>query len=256
MAILGRLKAFVFGLVIGGAATWVGAARAESVCSEPGPDGGQQCTAGVRSTALDQTMGEVGGQRASQWCWAASIAMVLRHHGFVVSQERIVRETFGELVDMPGSTWQILAALQRTWTDDRGRRFQVTADMITGAPEVAIAELAADRPLIVGTMGHAMVLTALGYGTGGWSGGGVTSAVVRDPWPGRGRRELSGQEWYGADLLVRIHVRPLDAAAPARSFEPAAPERYDEGASFDPGAFEDVDLEAVWLELLSYLEAE
>ncbi|HVN04880.1 MAG TPA: hypothetical protein VMT86_10710, partial [Bryobacteraceae bacterium] len=66
--------------------------------------------------------------------------------------------------------------------------------------------LAVGMPLIIGSMGHAMVLTAVSYNRAPNSQGQVTGAVVRDPWPGRGRRMLSGQEAAAAMLLARIRV--------------------------------------------------
>jgi hypothetical protein len=63
--------------------------------------------------------------------------------------------------------------------------------------KIAAQDLAADMPLIVGTMGHAMVLTALTYNRDGYGSGVVTGAIVRDPWPypglRDGRRVLSPQ---------------------------------------------------------------
>lgn len=200
-----RIKLAIVFFILGLGVGTFGVARAETSC-QPGWDGRQSCTSGVRSERLEATVAQVGGQRMSQWCWAASIAMVFRHYGYEVSQQRIVADTFGQLVDAPGSMEHILRALSREWTDDRGRRFRVTADVWSASTETAIADLDQDRPLIVGTFGHAMVLTALTYSASEWGGAEVTGAVVRDPWPGRGRRALSGQEWFGADLLVRINV--------------------------------------------------
>jgi len=186
----------------------VGAAHAEYTC-QPQADGTQRCAVGLRSEVIGATTAAVGGQRQSQWCWAASISTVLRYHGFEVSQRRIVAETFGQVVNMPGSAQHIVGALNRVWTDDHGRRFMVQADASSASPLTAAQDLAANEPLIIGTLGHAMVLTALDYTADGWGNFYVTDAVVRDPWPGRGRRSLAPQEWYGTQLLVRIRVTPL-----------------------------------------------
>lgn len=45
----------------------------------------------------------------------------------------------------------------------------------------AVRDLAEDMPLIIGTLGHAMVLTGLTYNRDVHGRGVVTSAVVRDP---------------------------------------------------------------------------
>jgi hypothetical protein len=49
-------------------------------------------------------------------------------------------------------------------------------------------------------------LTALSYVVDPSGKGAVTQAIVRDPWPGQGRRTLFAQEWYGTSFLARIRV--------------------------------------------------
>lgn len=166
----------------------------------------QQCEAGIDSRIAGVTAASVGGQYLSQWCWAACIEMVFRYYGYRVSQVRIVRDTWGGIVNLPGYPGQILANLNRTWIDDRGRRFGVSGDVYSANPITAAGDLADDMPLIIGTTGHAMVLTSLTYVRDQLGNGEVTAAVVRDPWPGRGRRILSPQEWYGTNFLARIRV--------------------------------------------------
>ncbi|MHB1117780.1 hypothetical protein [Sideroxydans sp.] len=99
-----------------------------------------------------------------------------------------------------------MANLNRGWTDEDGDDFSVTGDVYSANPITAAQDLAQDMPLIIGTMGHAMLLTSLVYVRDGQGNGNVTSAIVRDPWPGRGRRVLSPQEWFSADFLARIRV--------------------------------------------------
>ena len=242
------------------ASSWTGVARAEATCA-PGADGREACTAGIRSDTIEATVAAEGGQRMSQWCWAASIAMVFRYYGYEVSQERIVAETFGQVVNMPGTTQQIVTTLSREWRDDRGRRFQVTAGLVSRVD--AAAELAADRPLMVGTLGHAMVLTALEYVKDPWYGDSVTRAIVRDPWPGRGRRELMPEEWNGADMLLGIRVVGSRTAPVARSEKSVAmpavvavPEHAEppgEDFDVDEAAMELEAMEREWNELLLFL---
>lgn len=133
--------------------------------------------------------------------------MVFRYHGFRVPQREIVRQTWGRIVDLPGQPNQILANLNRPWTDARGREFYVYGDSLTANPVTAAQDLANDMPLIIGTMGHAMVLTSLTYLRDQFGRGEVKAAVVRDPWPGEDRRVLSPQEWYSTNFLARIRVR-------------------------------------------------
>jgi hypothetical protein len=132
--------------------------------------------------------------------------MVFGYHGYSVAQDRIVAETWGGIVNLPGSPFQILADLNRGWRDDAGRSFGVMGDVYSANAITASQDLAQDQPLIIGTMGHAMVLTAMEFVRDGYGNGQVTSAVVRDPWPGRGRRLITPQEWYSTNFLVRIRV--------------------------------------------------
>src|SRR5262245_32633902 len=67
-------------------------AHARLWCSVP-MGGIQECEAGIDSSLADVTAAAVGGQHASQWCWAACIEMIFRYYRRRVSQERIVAET-------------------------------------------------------------------------------------------------------------------------------------------------------------------
>lgn len=146
-------------------------------------------------------------QNYDQWCWAACLEMVFRYYGYDLSQEEIVRQAWGEMVNLPASPRLLLDSLNRDWIDDRGRYFSVYGDVFTANPVTAANDLLENQPLIIGTMGHAMVLTALTYYTNIYGQGEVVEATVRDPWPGRGgRRALSAREWYSTTFLARVRV--------------------------------------------------
>ena len=166
----------------------------------------QQCEVGIDSSIAYVTAAAVGGQHLNQWCWAACIEMVFRHYGYIVPQEVIVQQTWGRIVNLPGQPGQIIMNLNRPWVDASGNRFRVTGDVFSANHVTAAQDLSQNMPLIIGTMGHAMVLTSLQYIRNQFGQGNVTAAVVRDPWPGRGRRVLSPQEWYGTGFLARIRV--------------------------------------------------
>ena len=169
-------------------------------------NGFQQCEAGIDSYVADVVAATTGGQHLSQWCWAACIEMIFRYYGFNISQEEIVRQTWGTIVNLPGQPQQILANLNRPWPDADGRTFYVMGDSFSANPITAAQDLSQDMPLIIGTMGHAMVLTSLQYRRDSFGNGEVIQAVVRDPWPGKGKRVLSAEEWYLTSFLVRIRV--------------------------------------------------
>ena len=183
-------------------------------CTNFNYQGFQQCEAGIDSGVVGIAAASVGGQHLSQWCWAASIETVFRYYGFNVPQKTIVQQTWGQIVNLPAQPNVILANLNRSWQDSNGRYFSVSGETYSANPITAAQDLSQNMPLIIGTLGHAMVLTSLQYTRDQWGNGWVTSAVVRDPWPGRGRRILSAQEWYSTSFLARIRIEENYAPQP------------------------------------------
>jgi hypothetical protein len=171
-------------------------------CTPFNMNGVQLCTAGISASNLT-----VIRQQQSEWCWAASISAVFAYYGHPVSQARIVKETFGQIANVPGQPYQIYSALTRTWTDDNGTDFDVNADVLTANAITAIQDLSNNAPLICGTLGHAMVLTALEYYHDVNDHIDISRAIVRDPWPyNNNRRVLTPQEFFNITFLVRISV--------------------------------------------------
>jgi len=168
--------------------------------------GWQQCAAGIDSGIANVTAAAVGGQHLNQWCWAACIEMVFRYYGYHVPQEEIVQQTWGRIVNLPAQPAQILANLNRSWQDSSGAEFSVSGTSYGANPVTAAQDLSQNMPLVIGTMGHAMVLTSLTYARNQFGQGKVQAATVRDPWPNRGRRTLTAAEWYNTSFLARIRV--------------------------------------------------
>jgi len=125
-------------------------------------------------------------QHQDEWCWAASISNVFRYYGHPVAQERIVQEVWGSITDMPGYPAQIAQSLNRSWTDDNGKRFtaRLTAaydaqNGVNAINNVIIANnLAGNRPLVMCNTHHCMVITEMTY-----TQAQVLSIGVFDPWP-------------------------------------------------------------------------
>ncbi|MDX2179588.1 MAG: papain-like cysteine protease family protein [Bryobacteraceae bacterium] len=170
--------------------------------------GNQMCTVGIPSAQFNFSY---ASQRGQNWCWAACIEMILRHYGCGVPQERVVMETFGTLVDSRADHNIILRNLNRVWQTPSGS-FRVGSDFLTVPPHVAAHALKDESPIIVGTMGHAMVLTAMTYIRAANGAGQPTEMIVRDPWPynlapsplfgpngpgAQGRRSLNQQQQFG-----------------------------------------------------------
>lgn len=202
------IKALSFG-VMGSSVFLTNSAEGKIKCTPFNRQGIQRCEAGIDSSIAHRTAAAVGGQHLNQWCWAACIEMVFRYYGYIVPQVRIVQETWGEIINLPGQPRQILANLNRPWIDIKGKRFSVSGDAYSANPITAAQDLSQNMPLIIGTMGHAMVLTSLQYLRNQFGQGNVQAARVRDPWPGRGRRFLTPQEWYSTSFLARIRVFPF-----------------------------------------------
>ncbi|MFO0693775.1 MAG: papain-like cysteine protease family protein [Polyangiales bacterium] len=193
-------------------------ARADVRCRDlpatPTSPPGRVCMSGLPSELIHVE----ARQERSQWCWAACVSMVFGYHGHPTSQERIVEEAYGSLLNMPAAPATLLAALNRDWVDDEGRRFRSISSPGTTNVVYAAQDLARNQPLILGTHGHAVVLTALEYAApylatpwGPQLGTpAITEAIVRDPWPGRGRRDLTLDEWNSIVFAAQIRVQEFD----------------------------------------------
>lgn len=149
------------------AAALQGAAWAQPQCGEADAQGVRLCRAGLLPV---QVAGIAAAQQKPQWCWAASIAMVLAHHGLQVEQEELVRQLFGEAADRRASGEDVTRLLSRPWQGTDGARLglhPVVGDAHARRyglrNDALIAELAAGRPLIVGVRAHMMVLVQVDY---------------------------------------------------------------------------------------------
>lgn len=163
----------------------------------------RSCTTGIKSEHLDLSIGDVI-QHKEQWCWAACISMIFKFHQYSISQERVVTDAWGVPANMPGQPADILNSINRRWTDDNGRSFTARGKQV-GKGDAA-RELQENRPLILGTKGHAVILTSMNYDVRSDEKGRVRQATVRDPWPGRGKRVLSAEEWRSIGFLSSVLI--------------------------------------------------
>lgn len=188
-----------------------GVAKADLNCYDDMFSGTRTCTARVDTSVIFSRAENCDdlstSQEKSMWCWAACIEMVFSYWGYTVPQERIVQNTWGSLVNFPGTPYQILANLNRGWTDESGQPFGVSGNAVGTTAERASYFLGTNSPLIIGTHGHAMVLRSMKY-TGGMYGVSMDSAEVLDPWPGKGERELSSDEWRDISFAATIMLYP------------------------------------------------
>jgi hypothetical protein len=155
---------------------------------------------------------QAGRQRQSNWCWAASIQMLLNYHGLFVNQEQIVQRIYGAQVDFPADPPQILAALSGWAPDTRGRYSAIYASPYTFSGSQLVQDLAYRWPIIVGLRnpgggGHAVVLTAVYYSVDQWNNPLFQSVVIRDPWPTNpSKQQLSWFE-FQQRVMFMAHVR-------------------------------------------------
>jgi Papain-like cysteine protease AvrRpt2 len=130
-------------------------------------------------------------QQESQWCWAASISMVCRFHGFHLSQKSIVTRVYSGAVNMSGDDRVLTAALNNVWQDDEGRNFRISAEVFSPMMRQSnvdnrrvIDDLKNDRPLIVGTRAHSTVLARVDYRPQPDGTPQIMRVHVVDPFPG------------------------------------------------------------------------
>lgn len=155
-------------------------------------------------------------QSGSQWCWAASIEMVMRRYGVRLPQRAIVARTygtdaFGQPPNWPGS-WQAITANLNNWGLDAltGRPYMVTCQFGAGPPPPAVLvnELRGGFPVILAyssgpNSGHAVVATAVRYFATP-NGPGIVSVIVRDPFPTPQNRANLGRREYDAAQFAQV----------------------------------------------------
>lgn len=170
---------------------------------------------GIPSESMDYY---AAGQNNSQWCWAASIQMVLNSYGVNITQEQIVARTYGAnpwgvLPNWPGSFQVIHRNLNNWGVDNSGNHYVVSASIGLGAPtpKILIDELSKGKPVIIGyksgpNSGHAVVVTAVSY-INSWNGPIIQTIVVRDPWPSALNKTNKGRiEYPGIALAQNIQA--------------------------------------------------
>ncbi len=105
--------------------------------------------------------------------------------------------------------------LNRGWVDENGEAFGVSGKSEGTTAERAAYFLSLDCPMIIGSNGHATVLTSITrkapidmYGTP-IAEPAVVSAEIIDPWPENGGlRKLTPNEWNNIMFAATIMVYP------------------------------------------------
>ncbi len=109
-------------------------------------------------------------QLETEWCWAASVQMVLNWYGVPVQQTQVVKRIYGKTVDSAASEDEIAVALNGTAINRQGQKVYLHAKRKTGAPPTAllIREMSAEHPMLITvhstkSMLHAVVITSVEF---------------------------------------------------------------------------------------------
>jgi hypothetical protein len=128
-------------------------------------------------------------QLHTDWCWAASVQMVLNWYNIPIRQSDVVKRIYGRLVDAAASEDEITIALSGTAYDRRDHAVHLESVRRRGVPSAGllVTELGEKHPLLVTfrstrTMLHAVVLTSAQYFTDG-QGIHLMALTFRDPNP-------------------------------------------------------------------------
>lgn len=185
-------------------------ARADIVC-QPWA-GGEFCEAGIKF-APDARTAE---QQCQFWCWAACIETIFAISGHHVPQSDIVARVYGNPVCTVADGTTIASAVSGDWRDAKRRSFSAACDILidvqSGAwrPDahiIAARELEAGRPLILGALGHAVLLTAMTFQRDAYGNIAVDQMTIRDPWPTNpNRRVLMPHEVHDISFLAQVRV--------------------------------------------------
>jgi hypothetical protein len=159
--------------------------------------------AGSRTVDVQFSAAEAASQEQSFWCWAATVSNLFAFYGHRVSQSRIVTEVYGAPFNVTGGDYSNMARLlNRSWRDDSGRTFTAQLQAALDVPN-SITTLSNDQirdalttnhPIVMGTTSHAMLVIGMTYTEANGHVTDVSQVRVFDPWPGRGRRTLTGAE--------------------------------------------------------------
>lgn len=136
-------------------------------------------------------------QLHADWCWAASVQMVLNWYNIPVKQTDVVNRIYGKTVDAAASENAIAVALSGTAYDRRHREVHLHADRRRGAPpsNLLVQELSGRHPMLITfrstrTMLHAVVLTSAEY-VQTEQGPQIRALTFRDPSPGFRQRHVA-----------------------------------------------------------------
>ncbi len=152
---------------------------------------------------------DLGRQQESNWCWAASVAMVLNFAHVPVTQDQIVKRVFGRQENKPATVFQIMQAIDGWHSIYEGKKVVVTA-FLEPSGEQILQDLYLNYPVILALktgnkIGHAVVVTAAKYKVVNGRKE-IRYFLVRDPWPENPSAARLDQPFF-KDIKGAIGVR-------------------------------------------------
>lgn len=137
-------------------------------------------------------------QMQTEWCWAASIQMILNWYNVPVKQVDVVNRIYHKTVDAAATEDAITTALSGTAYDRRGRKVWLHAERRRGAPTTneLTTELSLRHPMLLTVhstpgMLHAVVVTSIATIESD-QGRTITAITFRDPKPNLRGRHAAG----------------------------------------------------------------
>ncbi|MEO8432776.1 MAG: papain-like cysteine protease family protein [Acidobacteriota bacterium] len=158
-------------------------------------------------------------QEETNWCWAACLEMAFSCLNNRVTQENIVKATWGDIRNAPLSPANIVRIVNREYVNILGGHFRPKAKLLDrtftiftdmGAITETFDHVAAGKPAIVGTLnpdgtGHATMLTHLTVRRASRNTlPTLHSASVYDPWYARGNQPFTAEDWDRSPFIVLI----------------------------------------------------
>jgi hypothetical protein len=152
-------------------------------------------------------------QLRTEWCWAASIQMVLNWYNVPVKQADVVNRIYHKTTDVAATEDAMTLALSGTAYDRRGHKVFLHTERQQGTPSATllISEMQNRRPMLVTVrsahrMLHALVITSVDT-IPDKTGQTITAITFRDPRPTiRGRHAAGTFRVSGEQLQRFLHT--------------------------------------------------
>lgn len=152
------------------------------------------CQSSIKEVGIPDNQFFAHAQEKTNWCWAASVQMILEYYKIYKTQNEIVERTFGkgyngEVPNLGGSIQTISSNLNKWDVDYLDRPSEVKSVFYSHPPnsEELIEFLSNKQPIYLSyksglSTNHAIVITGCNY-TQDANNRKVTEITVRDPWP-------------------------------------------------------------------------